>query len=199
VTRIHGFTVVELLLAMAMTLAIMAAGLALAQPAQAALGVQLESIDVTQRLRAAVDSLTRDILMAGSGLPPGVPAVNAYQPGSSESGLTVRYVPAGGGVMITRSYYVRIDSGTNLSELRRSDGSTDVPVVDHIASAVFTCFDESAVGVPSCGEAERIRRVRIALRVEGVMRHTRRSDTMLRVPAVDVVVDIAPRALPGGW
>jgi hypothetical protein len=199
VTRIRGFTVVELLLAMAMTLAIMAAGLALAQPAQAALGVQLESIDVTQRLRAAVDSLTRDILMAGSGLPPGVPAMNAYQPGSPESGLTVRYVPVEGGGMVTRSYYARTDSDTNLSELRRSDGSTDLPVVDHIASAAFTCFDESAAGVPSCGEAERIRRVRIALRVEGVMRHTRRPDTMLRVPAVDVVVDIAPRALQGGW
>ena len=195
--RARGFTVVELLLAMAMMLAIMASGLALAQPAQAALHVQLESIDVTQRLRAAVDSLTRDILMAGSGLPPGVPAIAAYQQGSSESGLTVRYMPAGGG-MITRSYYVRIDDRTNLSELRRSDGSTDVPVVDHIASAVFTCFDEGAVGVPSCGEAERIRRVRIILRVEGVVRHTRRTDTMLGVPAADVVVDIAPRALQRG-
>jgi len=183
---------------MAMTLAIMASGLALAQPAQAALRVQLESIDVTQRLRAAVDSLTRDILMAGSGLPPGVAAVTAYQPGSSESGLTVRYVPAGGGGMTTRSYYVRIDDRTNLAELRRWDGTTDVPVVDHVASAVFACFDEGAVGVPSCGEAERIRRVRITLRVEGVVRHTRRTDTMLRVPAENVVVDVAPRALQGG-
>lgn len=193
-----GFTVVELLIAMAMTLAVMAAGLALTQPAQAALGVQTESIDVTQRLRAAVDGLTRDILMAGSGVPPGVPGVNAYQPGSPESGLTLRYVPAGDGGMITRSYYVRVDSGTNLAELRRTDGSTDVPMVDHVASAVFTCFDESAGGVVPCDEAERIRRIRIALRVESVMRHTRRPDTMLRVPGVDVVVDIAPRALQGG-
>lgn len=196
--RVRGFTVVELLLAMAMTLAIMAAGLALAQPAQAALRVQLESIDVTQRLRAAVDSLTRDIRMAGSGLPPGVPAVTAYQPGSSESGVTVRYMPAEGGGMTTRSYYVRVDDRTNLSELRRTDGSTDLPVVDHIASALFTCFDEDAVGVPSCGEAERIRRVRIVLRVEGIVRHTRRPDTMLGVQAVDVVVDVAPRALQPG-
>lgn len=193
----RGFTVVELVLAMAMTLVVMAAGLALAQPAQAALGVQLESIDVSQRLRAAVDSLSRDILVAGSGLPPGVPAVSAYQPGSSESGLTVRYVAAEGGT-ITRSYYVRADSATNLSELRRLDGSTDVPVVDHIASVDFACFDENAGGVPACEDAERIRRVRIALRVEGVLRHTRRVDTLLRVPPVDAVVDITPRALQGG-
>ena len=197
-TSIRGFTVIELLLAMTMTLAIMASGLALAQPAQAALRVQLESIDVTQRLRAAVDSLTRDVLMAGSGLPPGVSALSAYQPGSSESGLTVRYMSAGGGGMTTRSYYVRMDDRTNLSELRRSDGTTDVPVVDHVAGAVFTCFDEGGVDVPSCGDAERIRRVRITLRVEGVVRHTRRTDTMLRVPDENVVVDVAPRALQGG-
>ena len=183
-----GFTVIELLIAMGMTLVIMAAGLALVQPAQAALRVQLESIDVTQRLRAAVDSLTRDIVMAGSGLPPGVPAVTVYQPGSSGSGLSVRYLPAEGGSMTTRSYYVRTDDRATLSELRRADGSSDLPVVDHIAGAVFSCFDESGADIPSCGEAERIRRVRITLRVEGVMRHT----------AEEVMVDIAPRALQGG-
>jgi hypothetical protein len=136
--------------------------------------------------------------MAGSGLPPGVPAVSAYQPGSSESGLTVRYVPAEGGGMTTRSYYVRIDDRTNLAELRRWDGTTDVPVVDQVASAVFACFDEGGVGVASCEEAARIRRVRVTLRVEGVVRHTRRTDTMLRVPAENVVVDVAPRALRAG-
>src|SRR5688500_6239031 len=89
-----GFTVIELLIAMAMTLAVTAAALVLAQPAQAAFRVQLEAVDMIQRLRAAGDALSREILMAGSGLPPGTPGVTPYQPGTPESGLTVQYAPS---------------------------------------------------------------------------------------------------------
>lgn len=193
-----GFTVIELLIAMAMTLAVMAAALALAHPAQAAFRVQLEAVDVTQRLRAAVDALTRDILMAGSGLPRGVAGVAPYDRGSSDSGLTIRYVPAAGRAAVARSYYLGIDTDANVSELRRSDGTTDVPVVDHVAAAAFICFDDAAGLVPLCGDSSRIRRVRITLRVEGVMRQTRRTDTMFRVPDETVVVDVAPRAMQTG-
>ena len=182
----RGFTVVELTIAMALTLAIMAAALALAQPAQAAFRLQLEEVDMSQRLRAAVDSLTRDILRAGSGLPPGLAAVVPYDAGASGGGLTVRYAPSEGGVTVAHSYYVRRD-GANPSELRRSDGTTDVPVVDHVASVAFSCFDDRAAVVPSCADAQRIRRVRIALRVEGS-----------GVPDRSVVVDVAPRALRDG-
>lgn len=194
----RGFTALELLIAMAMTLAVTAAALALAHPAHAAFRVQLEAVDVTQRLRAAVDVLTRDILMAGSGLPPGEAGVALYETGSADSGLTIRYVPEAGAAAVARSYYVRIDADANLSELRRSEGTTDLPVVDHVAAAAFTCFDAAAALVPSCGDASRIRRVRITLRVEGVLRHTRRTDTAFRVPEETVIVDVAPRALQAG-
>ncbi len=194
----RGFTAIELLIAMAITLAVMAAALALAQPAQAAFRVQLEAVDVTQRLRAAVDALTRDILMAGSGLPPGEAGVAPYDTGSADSGLTIRYIPAAGEAAVSRSYYVGIDAGAALSELRRSEGSTDVPVVDHIAAAAFSCFDAAAGLVPLCGDSSRIRRVRIVLRVESVLHQMRRSDTMFRVPDETVVVDVAPRALQAG-
>ena len=192
-----GFTVIELLIAMAMTLAVMAAALALAQPAQAAFRVQLEAVDVTQRLRAAADALTRDILMAGSGLAPGVAGVSAYEPGTVESGLTVRYVPAGGAA-VTHSYYVRLDDDANVYELRRSDGDTDVPVVDHVASAEFSCFDDAAGIVASCGDAARIRRIRVTLRVQPVMRHMRMRNNVLHVPDEETVVDVAPRGLQRG-
>ena len=194
----RGFTVIELLIAMAMTLAVMAAALALAHPAHAAFRVQLEAVDVTQRLRAAVDVLTRDILMAGSGLPSGEAGVAPYGTGGADSGLTVRYVPEAGAGAVVRSYYLRIDADANVSELRRSEGRTDVPVVDHVAAVAFTCFDAAAGLVPLCGDSSRIRRVRITLRVEGVLRHTRRTDAMFRVPDETVIVDVAPRALQAG-
>jgi type II secretory pathway pseudopilin PulG len=196
--RENAFTVIELLIAMAMTVAIMASALALAQPAQAAFRVQLESVDVTQRLRAAADALTRDILMAGSGLPAGVAGVTRYTTAASEDGLTVRYVPNASALVTTRSYYVTVDADSNLYQLRRSDGETDVPVVDHIASAVFSCFDDAAGVVASCGDAARIRRVRVTLRVQAVMQHMRTAATLLRVPGQDVVVDVAPRGLETG-
>jgi type II secretory pathway pseudopilin PulG len=196
--RTAGFTLIELLIAMTMTLAITAAALTLAQPAQTALRVQLEAVDVTQRLRAAADALSRDMLMAGSGLPPGVPGLTPYQPGTPESGLTVWYVPAPGDPVAMRSYYVRVDPDANLYELRRTDAETDVPVVDHIANVVFSCFDDVAVAVPSCGDAARIRRIRIAVRVQAVMRHTRITHAMLRVPDEEIIVDVAPRSLHAG-
>jgi type II secretory pathway pseudopilin PulG len=196
-SRHYGFTVIELLIAMAMTLAVLAAAVSLAQPAQAAFRVQFEAIDISQRLRAAADALTRDILMAGSGLPAGAAAVTPYGVGTSENGLTIRYVDPDG-AEVTRSYYVRVDDDTNLYELRRASGATDVPVVDHIARAVFTCFDDAASVVPSCGDAARIRRVRIMLRVQAVMPHMRMTRTVLRVPDEEVFVDVAPRRLQTG-
>lgn len=196
--RISGFTLIELLMVMTMTLGITAAALALAQPAQAAFRVQLESVDVTQRLRAAADALSRDMLMAGSGLPPGVPGVTPYQPGTPQSGLTVRYVPAAGDAVTTHSYYVRTDADANLYELRRTDGETDVAVVDHIATVAFSCFDQAAAVVSSCGEAARIRRVRITVRIQAVMRHMRLTPAMLRVPDEEIIVDVAPRSLQAG-
>jgi hypothetical protein len=182
---------------MVMMLAVMAAALSLAQPAQAALRVQLEAADVTQRLRAAADALTRDLLMAGSGIAPGAAALAPYL-GSAGSGLTIRYAAAAGAPVTAHAYYVRLDPDENVYELRRANGDTDVPVVDHIASALFTCFDDNAAVVPLCGDSARIRRVRVALRAQSVMSHVRTRPTLLRVPEEDALVDVSPRALAGG-
>jgi type II secretory pathway pseudopilin PulG len=190
-----GFTVIELLISMAMTLAVMAAALSLAQPAQAAFRVQLEAIDLNQRLRAAADALTRDLLMAGSGLAPGVAAVAPYQPGSVETGLTIRHASSAEAPVIAHSYYVRREAGENVYELRRLSGATDVPVVDHIATAAFTCFDDGGAVVPLCDDVARIRRIRIVLQAQAVMRHMRTAPTLLRIQDEQAVVDVAPRAL----
>jgi prepilin-type N-terminal cleavage/methylation domain-containing protein len=63
-----GFTLVELIVAMAITLTITAATLSLVGPAHDAFQVQPETADLQQRARVGIDALQRDLLMAGAGL-----------------------------------------------------------------------------------------------------------------------------------
>jgi hypothetical protein len=59
---------VELLVAMLITLLVMSAALAFLGPARDAFDVQPESADMQQRVRVAIDTLQRDVLMAGAGM-----------------------------------------------------------------------------------------------------------------------------------
>jgi prepilin-type N-terminal cleavage/methylation domain-containing protein len=63
-----GFTIVELIVAMAITLTIAAATLSLVGPAHDAFQVQPETADLQQRARVGIDALQRDLLMAGAGM-----------------------------------------------------------------------------------------------------------------------------------
>ena len=63
-----GFSVVELLVAMAITLVVTAATLSLMGPAHDAFQVQPETADLHQRIRVGIDALQRDLLMAGAGM-----------------------------------------------------------------------------------------------------------------------------------
>jgi prepilin-type N-terminal cleavage/methylation domain-containing protein len=63
-----GFTLVELLVAMAITLIVTAATLSLIGPAHDVFQVQPETADLHQRIRVGIDALERDLLMAGAGM-----------------------------------------------------------------------------------------------------------------------------------
>ena len=63
-----GFTLVELIVAMALTLTITAAALTFVGPAHDAFQVQPETADLQQRARVGIDALHRDLLMAGAGM-----------------------------------------------------------------------------------------------------------------------------------
>jgi hypothetical protein len=65
--RNAGFSLLELTIALALTLAIMTAIFTLLQPAHGAFTMQPEAADMQQRLRVAVDTLTHDLMMAGAG------------------------------------------------------------------------------------------------------------------------------------
>jgi prepilin-type N-terminal cleavage/methylation domain-containing protein len=65
---VNGYTLVELLIAMAITLVMTAATLLLVGPAQDVFRVQPETADLQQRARVGIDALQRDFLMAGAGM-----------------------------------------------------------------------------------------------------------------------------------
>ena len=61
-----GFSLVELVVALAITLALTTVVFALVSPANGSFQTQPEAADVQQRLRAATDALSRDLLVVGS-------------------------------------------------------------------------------------------------------------------------------------
>ena len=62
-----GFSLVEMTVALAITLVVTGAVFALMDPAQGVFQAQPELMDLQQRLRVAVDGITREVIMAGAG------------------------------------------------------------------------------------------------------------------------------------
>ncbi len=69
--RVHGFTLVELLVALALTLTLAAILFDFAATSQRIARLQPEAADLTQRLRVAVGAIERDLRTAGAAAPNG--------------------------------------------------------------------------------------------------------------------------------
>jgi Tfp pilus assembly protein PilW len=67
VSRDAGFSLLELTIALALTLTLMTAIFSVVQQAHGSAAAQPETADMQQRLRVAVDTLTLDLMMAGAG------------------------------------------------------------------------------------------------------------------------------------
>ena len=70
----RGFSLIEVLISMAITLIVMGAVFGLLTRGQRSFQREPEVADLQQSARAALDLVTRDILQAGAGLPPEFPA-----------------------------------------------------------------------------------------------------------------------------
>ena len=66
-SRQHGFSLLEAIIATALISAIMAVVFALVDPQQASFAAQSEAVDMQQRVRVAAGTLYKDLLMAGAG------------------------------------------------------------------------------------------------------------------------------------
>ena len=106
-------SLIEILVATALTVSVMGGVLAALGPAQAAFVSQSDAADARQRMRVGVEAIRRDLLVATDAL------------------------PFAGGILIVSgaredTYYTK--AGT----LRHDDGmGTDLPVVDGVSDVVF--------------------------------------------------------------
>jgi type II secretory pathway pseudopilin PulG len=168
-TSVHaGFTLIEMIVATAMTMAVMGAILALVTSAQGAFQAQGEAVDMQQRLRASIDMLTMDVRSAGAIDAPVRPFRIGDVRDDGEAGvyyrpdtISVFYVPASGSslptpVLATRTYYLKAnpadlaDPSVGAFDLMQYDGrQTDLPVVDHVAGLAFEYFGDAGMIDPA--------------------------------------------------
>jgi Prokaryotic N-terminal methylation motif len=81
--RIHGFSLIELVVATALTMSVVAAVFGLIDSAHGAFAREPEVADMQQRLRLSVDTLARDLARAGAGpyvMAPDGPLINFFPP-----------------------------------------------------------------------------------------------------------------------
>jgi hypothetical protein len=213
----RGFALVDLVVSMAIMLAVTSIIFVLVNSARTVFEIDLERADMQQRARVSMAALFRDMVMAGAGLQ--VPAIAPFRrgdeipdpPGSVFSDrISVRYVPpdaaAVGAVTIT---YARRDDAAGVPQLMRYDGrSTDLPVVDQLAGLRFEYFDASgrqmamerfADGpwVPDAVTADRFDADLLAIRRVRALVRVRPARTLMGVPLadLDLRIDVSPRNL----
>ena len=213
----RGFSFIELVVSMAIMLAVASSMFGFVQSARYVFEIDLERADMQQRARVATDALVRDLIMAGAGLQ--IPAIAPFRrgdinpdpPGSAFADrISIQYVPtdATAGEAVTFTYALGADA-LGVPQLTRYDGqTTDLPVVDQIAGLRFEYFDAAGQPIPSArftdgpwvpdavtadrfdADLQAIRRVRVLVRV-------RPARTFAGVPLADLeaAIDVSPRNL----
>jgi prepilin-type N-terminal cleavage/methylation domain-containing protein len=165
-----GFTLVELLVSMALTSVVMACVFLLVSPAREAFTVQPEAADVQQRVRVTVGALMEDLLMAGSGRsaddgclePMGAPVL-PYRAGDvasdARAGIYFRpgvvslayaeTAPDGTAPEVVRRTYYLKPIPPDSSQLMQYDGrETDHPVLDDVVTLAFEFFASPVAASP---------------------------------------------------
>jgi hypothetical protein len=210
-----GFSFVELVVSMAIMLAVAGSMFGFVDSARHVFEIDLERADMQQRARVSTDALFRELVMAGAGLQ--TPAVAPFRRGDNNPDMpgaafadriSVRYVPPDATDAVTITYALRTDA-FGVPQLTRYDGhATDLPVVDQIVDLRFEYFDTTGQPialerftdgpwVPNAVAADRydadldaISRVRAVVRVRPA-----RTFAGLRIADLDVAIDVSPRNL----
>lgn len=167
----------ELLVSAATTACLGGAILSVMRPVESTVRVEQDTLDMEQRLRFAVDTLTRELRAARQVLPHRVGMIAPDPPGSVfPDRATMVLIDSATGTSSTRTYYLRRDT----RQLMVYDGeSTDLPVLDHISEVRF----EYPGSLP--GALVRVTIVAEPTWLELQRRHASRT----------MAFDVAPRAL----
>jgi hypothetical protein len=153
--KTQGFSLVEVAVALAITMVIGGALLSLVSGSTAAFLAQTESSDMQQRLRVATTTLGNEIASAGAGpygpagadVPSGSPPIAPYRPGDSPGTVRTDTITVSRslrtGATKTTTYWLKVDDAAKAYQLMMYDGSNaDVPVVDHIVALQFEYFGD---------------------------------------------------------
>lgn len=157
----NGFSLMETLVALTITLLVTASASLLLLPTQGLAASRSETADMQQRLRVAADAVYRDLAAAGAGayagtdpgpLTDAVAAILPYRAGSAPDppgtfradALTVLTVPRDSGIPVATTYWLKTDAVTSTYQLMSVDGASgvDVPVVDQVVALTFEYFGD---------------------------------------------------------
>ena len=214
--RNEGFSIAELLIASAITMAVVGAILAVVNPAQVMLRVQGDAADLHQRLRAAADAMSADVRAATAVRPYRVgatrddAAIGVYYRTDTLTVLGVPSAPLSLDATASRTYYLRSAAPGTFQLMQYDGGLSDLPMLDHVVRLSFDYFGLAPGGGPLVrlepatlmdgpwiedaahrtfdADLLRVREVRASLRLES-------TDPWLRrlVPDEEIVLHIAMR------
>jgi hypothetical protein len=211
-----GFSIVELLIASTITMAVVGAILAVINPAQLMFRAQGDAADLHQRLRAAADTMAADVRAATAIRPYRVgatrddAAVGVYNRPDALTVIGVPSSPLSLDADASRTYYLRSATPAGFQLMQYDGGVSDLPMLDHVVRLSFDYFGTTTAGGPIIrleptvladgpwiedaahrvfdADLLRVREVRALLRLEG-------TDPLLRrlVRDEEIVLHMATR------
>lgn len=187
----RGFTLVEVVVALGLMLAVTAVALTAVQATPDATAVQIEIADMHQRARVAVDSLLRDAIGASAILPYRCCGTSEDPAGTFRTDV----VTFRSGVATTTYWLKAVDASSTYQLISWAGGtSPDVPVVDNVVQLAFRYDTDSGPLIPgyTAGDLLRIRSVGISLRIQA-------GDQKLRGPAGPLFAHGGTARLAGRW
>lgn len=216
-----GFSIVELLIASAITMAVVGAIFAVINPAQLMFRAQGDAADLHQRLRAAADTIAADVRAAVAVRPYRVgamrddSAVGVYYRPDTLTVIGVPSSPLSLDADASRTYYLRSATPGSFQLMQYDGGLSDLPMLDHVVRLSFDYFGTATAGGPVVrlepaaladgpwiedsahrvfdADLLRVRAVRVLLRLES-------TDPWLRrlVPDAEIVLHMAMRHISDG-
>lgn len=168
---------------------LMATILGVTTPLQGMFDAQQELSDMQQRLRIGVDTLAKDLRMAGAPVMPYRVGERQHDPGLGifyrPDTITLVSLSSDEAAATSDTYYLRSDTAANTFQLMHYDGAeSDLPVVDHVVKLEFEYFGADQVRLDPAtlqdgpwspdgadvngfdADLLHIRRVRVTLRVQ---------------------------------
>jgi hypothetical protein len=151
-----GFSLVEVVVALGLTLVVTAAIVDLVGHSRRRFDAEPEAVDRQQRIRVAVDALYRDLLTASVLMPYRASGASPDPAGTFKDDVLTIVSERAAEEDSIRTYYVRHDVTSDASHLMRAEGGGgDAPVADGVTSLSFAYFGEPPP--PSGGNSEACR------------------------------------------